>query len=503
MKSQRLIFSLWAFTACLVITWNAKAQYAGFAPDKQGMESTLMQQFLATCDQPVQLPGFSFRSGFGETARGTKVAQYHADTINTYSLAKGNGRKIYTYDASQLPVTELIQRWLNSAWVDSVLTTTTYDANGNPLTIIVQSWVTSAWENKNKTTYTYNGSGNVLTTLSEEWQNNAWENTAQLNYTYNAQEQLITMIGYVWQVSTWKNYAQITYTYDANGYAATVTFQYWQNNAWTNSQLLTSSYDANGNLVTMKLQIWQNNAWVNSAKITATYDNNNNPTTEILQTWNIIIFIWENDAKNTLSYDINNNCISELYQDWVVNTWENDEYLSRVFDSDNNLLKKEVQDYVNNAWVNLSKLEFDYQPGMITGSAFEWVGPMWNPVDANIEVNYMGDLMGTGESSYSVEVIYSSYQGVKDQGATPATVMTVYPNPAAGRVSIAINPLLTGDVALSLYDLAGRLLEVLFDGKTGNAAGLTFDTGSVPAGVYILELRNAGRVDRQKLSVIQ
>lgn len=157
----------------------------------------------------------------------------------------------YSYDANGRMISELIEKWQNSQWIDSLLHTWTYGADGREYTQLDQVWQDSQWVKNTFESYTYDANGNMITQLNENWQNNQWVNSTRWTYTYNSDGNALTLLLDYWQDSLWvKEYGE-KYTYDAAGnmlttshelYDSTQTIYYsWQ---------ADFTYGANENLLT-------------------------------------------------------------------------------------------------------------------------------------------------------------------------------------------------------------------------------------------------------------
>lgn len=102
----------------------------------------------------------------------------------------------------------------------------------------------------------------------------------------------------------------------------------------------------------------------------------------------------------------------------------------------------------------------------------------------------------------SVRVVMNS-TGIQD--IVGLVKVEAYPNPFSGSVHINYEVKTTGDVALNIYDLQGRLVRTLFEGKdTSGIHGIEWDGKdmaqlSVPLGTYYLSLTTSTAVGVQKL----
>lgn len=84
---------------------------------------------------------------------------------------------------------------------------------------------------------------------------------------------------------------------------------------------------------------------------------------------------------------------------------------------------------------------------------------------------------------------------------TEITGMKVFPNPAAGNVSVLYKVKQSGKVNFSLYDITGKLVANIFNGmaEKGIQQKIEFETGNLSAGVYVGYLKTADGTSQQKI----
>lgn len=88
-----------------------------------------------------------------------------------------------------------------------------------------------------------------------------------------------------------------------------------------------------------------------------------------------------------------------------------------------------------------------------------------------------------------------------DQSDAGAFSLSVIGNPSISSASLSVNLTAAGSVTLEIFDLMGRLQEVLNDGQL--ASGENTFTFSGPPGLYIAVLRNAGSEARESFVLIR
>jgi hypothetical protein len=100
---------------------------------------------------------------------------------------------------------------------------------------------------------------------------------------------------------------------------------------------------------------------------------------------------------------------------------------------------------------------------------------------------------------YLRELADRSFAGVGSASfPVPAASLSVFPNPCHGSTTVRLSSLLAPHSFLSVYDASGRQVQSSFDIRTQS---YRLDLGSMPAGVYLLRLNEAGRDAAAKLVV--
>ncbi len=84
------------------------------------------------------------------------------------------------------------------------------------------------------------------------------------------------------------------------------------------------------------------------------------------------------------------------------------------------------------------------------------------------------------------------------------TTLAVFPNPARGAATVRYGLAAGGEVRLDVVDALGRTVAVLVDEvQAAGSYAARVPLGRVPAGVYLLRLRSAGRTETQRLTVVR
>jgi|GEM_PF-1542231 len=430
-----------------------------------------------------------------------KEPLYHPDSV-FFSYSPSDIRWYFTYDDAGKTLTEIEQRWLESMWKNFWMKIYSYDGSGNLINVVVKTGGNNTWGNYWNYSYTYDAGGHMLTWLRQYWQNNAWVNDMFYIYAYDANGNRLTWLWQNWDNNAWLNMVLHTYSYDTQGNMLTDLHQVWNNNTWENGDLLTWTYDAGGNLLTELEQEWQINAWINDNLITYTYYIGANVVNEILQDFQDST--WVNVTFNAYTYDGGGNLLSRLFLEWKDGAWFNDYLSIYTYDASGNRLTELGQTWENNMWTNHVKVDFAYLGTYIEANGYGWDGIQWILTDLSLHFTYMGDKLFDG-LGYFGKVFFSSITtGIPGTLAASNNTPVVFPNPAGSQVSLTLDQSLKGRGSISVSDLSGRQVMVVFGGDLGSLSSpVTFDVSNLKEGLYLLVVQTKDAVMQQKLVVVK
>ena len=90
-------------------------------------------------------------------------------------------------------------------------------------------------------------------------------------------------------------------------------------------------------------------------------------------------------------------------------------------------------------------------------------------------------------------------------GNADGLVLSVYPNPSRDRMTVALSLDAASDVRVAVFDVLGRRVATLAEGRyEAGAHRLAFDASVLPAGVYVIRAAvGDARVLTQRLTVIR
>jgi hypothetical protein len=94
---------------------------------------------------------------------------------------------------------------------------------------------------------------------------------------------------------------------------------------------------------------------------------------------------------------------------------------------------------------------------------------------------------------YTWPTLVSGVDDARDAAGTLGLDLSSHP--VIGQATVTMRSVNSGDAALTVFDASGRLVETLYTGRIGaGEQHVSWNTGELPSGVYILVLR----VDRTR-----
>lgn len=112
----------------------------------------------------------------------------------------------------------------------------------------------------------------------------------------------------------------------------------------------------------------------------------------------------------------------------------------------------------------------------------------FDPVNANYEYVVVPPV----DTPTSITLI-SSFSGAR-----------VFPNPANNSATVVVNMTKTGDIAINMVDISGKLVKQIFNGsKTAGSQSFSIDLSSVNTGLYFIAVSSGDNQKTIKLNVIK
>lgn len=226
----------------------------------------------------------------------SKTQQRHAlDWVNV-------DRYLYSFDAASNALTVLYQIWSTNGWQNNYNHAFTYDTYNNRTNDIYQTYDTTRfiWVNIANGDYTFNTSNKVVTEKVQKWIGSSWLDSARYQFGYDmTNTYLESKLRDVNISATWVYDTNVVYTYDTNHNMVSELHQYYWGypTLWMDSSLYTYTYDANHNRISA---LKQNNttrsvptAYQNEWYEEYSYNNYHQMTSYKSTEWNVIGGFWE------------------------------------------------------------------------------------------------------------------------------------------------------------------------------------------------------------------
>ena len=92
---------------------------------------------------------------------------------------------------------------------------------------------------------------------------------------------------------------------------------------------------------------------------------------------------------------------------------------------------------------------------------------------------------------------------IVDRDVTEVELLGTYPNPARQRATVRYALPEVQDVTVQLYDVMGRQVRTVTDGKQEGRQEQRLDVRGLPSGIYFLRLQAGNEMRTQKVTVVQ
>lgn len=296
----------------------------------------------------------------------------------------------------------------------------------------------------------YDERGNVIRIDFFQYYENEWIFPSYITYTYDDDNHRLTRTNYNDWGSGFELQGIYTYSYDGDqltGYEMTL--------GGTLLMRGTYSYDGNG-LCTQLLEEY-NDAWGGTG--------------------------WNNSALTTYFYDEAGNCTNETYAYWN-DGWVPDSSIDRLFDANGNCKQREKH---SNGQV-AERVTYTYDDACTINHVLLPYHPepnyTWDPF-ANRPLSYAWEAANDGgQLVYVCDYIfeYGSFEGLPQHDTPVTDMMTVYPNPSQGEMTISLE-------GLRRYEIIDMNGQTVMQGQA-NGKRHTIDVSTLASGLYLVKAYN-------------
>jgi hypothetical protein len=246
-----------------------------------------------------------------------------------------------TFDSNGNIIKESTESWddLLKAWGNAMVTTHTLNSNSTINYSITQSWnnVAGAWEDMQKTIYTYDGSKKLLTQKVQMFFGTEWMDFGLTTNTYNGSNQLEKSVVQSLDFMTMGmvNSTQSVNTYNADGTENQSTAQKWNiaMSSWENTSRTTNAYTSGKKMSSMVIENYTGGVWVNSMKTSMTYNGDGSIKESLSQKWNVSSGTWVDSDKAVYSLYPDGSINQMLLTEWKadLSKWENQSRITYTY----------------------------------------------------------------------------------------------------------------------------------------------------------------------------
>lgn len=296
----------------------------------------------------------------------------------------------------------------------------------------------------------YDERGNVIRINFFQYYDNEWIFPSYITYTYDNDNHRITRTNYNDWGSGFELQGIYTYFYDGD-----LLTSYEMTLGGTLLMRGTYTYNEEG-LCTQLLEEY-NDTWGGTG--------------------------WSNSALTTYTYDEVGNCTNETYAYWS-NGWVPDSSVDRLFDANGNCKQREKHSNGQLA----ERVTYTYDEACIINHVLLPYHPepnyTWDPF-ANRPISYAWEAANDGgQLIYVCDYIfeYGAFEGVPQHDAPVTDMMTVYPNPTQGEMTISLD-------GMSRYEIIDMNGQTVIQGQA-NGKRHTIDVSELASGLYLVKAYN-------------
>jgi hypothetical protein len=197
----------------------------------------------------------------------------------------------------------LRQKWDKALpdWVNDMNRTISYNSFFQVETNLLQRWGESSWIDSLRASYSYTAEGNISHYLEELSNGVDWENLYQEQYSYDSKEITIDINNWDTDAAAWENDVLITNYLNAQGYILIEQYDFWNSILKIYETGYYDEYEEDGTNPEYFEKYWNDslNKFTGGLRILSSYLNNLNRNIKqrIYQEWDTVSSEWENNQK--------------------------------------------------------------------------------------------------------------------------------------------------------------------------------------------------------------
>jgi hypothetical protein len=201
--------------------------------------------------------------------------------------------------------------------------------------------------------------------------------------------------------------------------------------------------------------------------------------------------------------------LADWLKGWTNGAWMNGSLDTYTYDSNGNMVNELIQYWLNGLWTNYQQSTFTYDANgnELTGDNTLWSGSSWVPTDYNFDLAVSGSTYHF--TGYRINISWmlvntTAVSGEMSNIVKGYSLSQNYPNPFNPTTVISAEWAVGSTVKLVVYDLLGRVVATLADGRY--AAGkysFRFDAKGLSSGIYFYRLTAGSFSQTRKLCLLR
>jgi len=429
----------------------------------------------------------------------------------------------YQTNGQGLQTSAIYQNWDGAQWVNMMREQDEYTPAGLVSVELADIWNNGAWSPEAKITYTYTDWGDILVLLNENF--GSGSGSYRYTMTYNSDRLRTSSLSEVKTGDTWTPESRANITYNANATVQTAITESYENGKFINYSLDIDTLTVSRLFLSHYYSYWENDKWNLVERVHFTYNSAGSVLTEYEES-----FITNNVASwinlTEYVYDASGKQLKEFHY----STWDNGVKLnlsgSLYLNVDSNILTNlsvagtDIYLWYTNIVIPVELTNFagNNEDGKVV---LKWkTATETNNLGFEIERkteggnwNKIGYVAGNGTSAEAHNYLFEDknltagalYYRLKqlDMNGTYTYSKEIeaagvvkeyslaqnYPNPFNPETSISFTLANDSNVKLSVYDITGRIVKELLNGKKSKGAyTVNFNASGIASGVYFYRM---------------
>ena len=388
-----------------------------------------------------------------------------------------------------------------------------------PESLLVEVWEDDTWEASIREDYNYTTWDTPSDTTRSVRLGSAWYLDWRTQVSHDAGGNRMQVLRQLYEADSWRDLWRWDHAYD-DALLSSRTYQSLVSDVWQNSEKIVNTYNLSGLIHTETYQVWLGDSWLNDIRYIMDYNASGDITQVTEQLWNYDDDLWEDQASESFSYNSMQNPTQWLRTNLVQDEWR----VSWSYDSSGVLGSRILETVVNQDWLNSERELYSHNSaGKITGITIQ----TWD-IEGNVWINdhfteYTYDDWGRPTQRLDqywnidnrwVEDTRSSWTFAEPSSIDAVLVQEFkldqnYPNPFNPITTLRFSLQRSGNVNLTIYDVAGReVITLVNDTISTGQHQIQWDgqdqrQKSMETGVYIARFTVQGHSQHIKMLLLK